>query len=55
MPARIGLTPAQFNALFPFHFAFDATGTLVSAGQVLARICPAMAPGQPPTDASEPQ
>jgi signal transduction histidine kinase/CheY-like chemotaxis protein len=47
VPARIGLTPAQFNALFPFHFAFDATGTLVSAGQVLARICPAMAPGQP--------
>ena len=47
MPARIGLTPGQFNALFPFHFAFDASGTVISAGQALARICPAMAPGQP--------
>jgi signal transduction histidine kinase/CheY-like chemotaxis protein len=46
VPARLGLTPAQFNALFPFHFAFDASGTVVSAGQALARICPAMAPGQ---------
>ena len=46
MPARIGLTPAQFNTLFPFHFAIDASGTVVSAGKVLARFCPAMAPGQ---------
>ncbi len=50
MPARIGLTPAQFNALFPFHFAFDAAGSIVSTGTALARICPGMAPGQAVAD-----
>jgi signal transduction histidine kinase/ActR/RegA family two-component response regulator len=46
MPSvAIGLSPAQFQEVFPFHVAFDRRGRLVSAGRALARICPRLTPG----------
>jgi len=41
----IGLSPAQFQEVFPFHIAFDRAGRLVSAGRALARISPRLTPG----------
>ena len=41
----IGLSPEQFQEVFPFHVAFGRDGRLVSAGRALARISPRLTPG----------
>lgn len=36
----IGLSPEQFDAAFPFHFAIDRSLVIVQAGRALRRTCP---------------
>ena len=38
----VGLDPATFYGLFPFHFAIDAECRVVQAGDVLKRLMPGM-------------
>jgi signal transduction histidine kinase len=48
VPSRaldLTLPPERFAALFPFHVAFDGTGTIVAAGPSLQRLSPAVTVG----------
>ncbi len=42
---RIGLTPEQFEAAFPFHFVLDRELKILQTGASLGRVCPDLAPG----------
>jgi len=42
---EVYLPPAALGELFPFHFAFDRSGTIREVGPALRRICPPVAPG----------
>ncbi len=44
-PALIGLSPQQFADAFPFHVGFDRALTIRQAGRSLARVLPAVMPG----------
>jgi two-component system, sensor histidine kinase len=43
----IGLSRAQLDAVFPFHFVVDRSLAVVRTGRSLARMLPGMAPGTP--------
>jgi PAS domain S-box-containing protein len=42
---RIGLEPAQFAELLPFHVVFDRELAVVQVGKAWSRLCPAVRPG----------
>jgi sigma-B regulation protein RsbU (phosphoserine phosphatase) len=44
---RIGLTPDQFEALFPFHIACDPFLRVTHVGATLSRLCADLLPGTP--------
>jgi PAS domain S-box-containing protein len=42
----VGIPPALMDAVFPFHFAYDAAGVLVQLGAGLRKACPKLVPGE---------
>ena len=50
---RIGLTPDQFEVLFPFHIACDHSLRVTHVGTTLTRLCPDLLPGAPLGDCFE--
>ena len=50
LPSLMGSSPAAFAAAFPFHVVFDADMRVRQVGETLARLLPALAPGERVTD-----
>ena len=45
--SRLGLSPRQFAAAFPFHLVVDERLCVLQVGSVLRRLCPQLTKGEP--------